>query len=104
MDAMILRTMDGGEEAIQATAHALRPARLVHDELRHFTGTTFPSNAYAGCVRTLRLLELVKGIADRDALQWIDVLAENGDILHEVPVTTKGFEYLRRTLKFVREE
>ena len=102
MQALILKTM-AGQETMQATAHALRPARMVHGELRHFTGTTFPNGPYDGCVRTLRLLELVNGFADGDAAQWIDVLAENGDILHEVPVTTKGFEYLRRTLKFERE-
>lgn len=103
MQAMILRTTDG-QETMHPTAHALRPARIVRDELRHFTGTTFPSDPYEGCARTLRLLELVNGIADGTAAQWIDVLAENGDILHEVPVTTKGFDYLRRTLKFVREQ
>ena len=46
----------------------------------------------------------VEGIADGDAAQWVDVLAENGDILHEVRLTIKGFEYLRRTLKFVSEQ
>lgn len=102
MQVMMLRTT-GGQETLQAKAHALRPARIVRDELRHFTGTTFPGDPYEGCARTLRLLQLVDGIADGDASQWVDVLAENGDILHEVPVTIKGFEYLRRTLKFVSE-
>jgi len=103
MQVMMLRTTDG-QETLQATAHALRPARIVREELRHFTGITFPGAPYEGCARTLRLLQLVDGIADGDASQWVDVLAENGDILHEVPVTIKGFEYLRRTLKFVSEQ
>jgi hypothetical protein len=103
MQALMLSTT-GGQETLQATAHALRPARIVRDELRHFTGITFPGDPYEGCARTLRILQLVDGIADGYATQWVDVLAENGDILHEVPVSINGFEYLRRTLKFVSEQ
>jgi hypothetical protein len=58
MQVMMLRTT-GGQETLQAKAHALRPARIVRDELRHFTGTTFPGDPYEGCARTLRLLQLV---------------------------------------------
>lgn len=43
-------------------------------------------------------------IAEVDVDQWVDVLDEKGDILHEIPVTIQGFKYLRRTLKFVREQ
>mgnify|MGYP003622876743 FL=1 len=34
---------------------------------------------------------------------WLDIIAANGDILHEWPITKGGFEYLRRTYKFVWE-
>lgn len=36
--------------------------------------------------------------------RWVDVRDVKGDILHEVPIATKGFEYLRRVLKFVRDK
>jgi hypothetical protein len=103
MNIVMLKTRDG-EQPMQFRSHALRPARIVREDLRHFTGTTFPENPLEGCALVLRRLEAFGMIADADADQWVDVLANNGDILHEVPVTIKGFEYLRRTLKFVREE
>jgi hypothetical protein len=103
MGILMLKTRDG-DEPMQSGSHALRPARIVNDDLRHFTGTTFPEDPLQGCSLMLRRLEAFGMIADADADQWVDVLADNGDILHEVPVTIKGFEYLRRTLKFVREK
>ena len=103
MNMVILKTRDG-DEPMQFRSHALRPARIVNEDLRHFTGTTFPGNPLQGCALVLRRLEAFGMIAHKDVDQWVDVLADNGDILHEVPVTIKGFEYLRRTLKFVREQ
>jgi hypothetical protein len=97
MHTMMLKTRDG-QEVMLTTAHALRPARIVREELRHFTGTTFPDGAYEGCALTLRRMDVFGMIADGDADQWVDVLDENGDILHEVPVTPNGFKYLRRVL------
>lgn len=101
---MILPNRSGTNEALDVAAFALRPARIIHEELRHFSGTTFPENPSQGCALVLRRLEAFGMIADKDADQWVDVLAENGDILHEVPITPNGFKYLRRILKFVREE
>ena len=51
MQAMMLTATGGQEETLQATAHALPPARIIREELRHFTGTTSPSGPYEGCVR-----------------------------------------------------
>lgn len=98
-----LANRSGTAEVMDAQAFALRSARIVREELRHFTGTTFPDAPFSGCALMLRRLEAFGMIADKDADQWVDVLAANGDILHEVPVTPKGFSYLRRTLKFERE-
>ena len=103
MSIIMLKTRDG-DEPMQFRSHALRPARIVNEDLRHFTGTTFPENPFQGCSLVVRRLEAFGMIADADADQWVDVLADNGDILHEVPVTLKGFEYLSRTLKSVREK
>lgn len=100
---VMLKTRDG-VELMQPSSHALRPVRIVKDELRNFTGTTFPNDPFQGCGLVLRRLEAFGMIADANADQWIDVLDETGDIIHEVPVTAKGFNYLRRTLKFVREQ
>jgi hypothetical protein len=103
MHTITLKTRSGPETMLE-TAHALRPARIIREELHHFTGTTFPDGPYSGCSLILRRLEAFGMIPSQDVDQWVDVLDENGDILHEVPVTTKGFEYLRRKLKFVREQ
>ena len=42
-------------------------------------------------------------IADkkREDNLWLDIIAANGDILHEWPITKSGFEDLRRTYKFL---
>lgn len=80
---------------MQFRSCGIRPARIVRDELRQCTGTTFPGRLLEGCAVVMRRLEIFGMIADADANQWVDILAENGDILHEIPLTVKGFEYLR---------
>ena len=95
---------------IDDKSFALRPLRIIpaKDELILYEGTTFPRNPYAGVHMWLRRLvafgycsgiEADSPIGDLS----IDVLAENGDILHTFNITRKGFEYLRRTLKFRQE-
>ena len=95
---IILTTMDG-KKTMSSTAHALRPVRIVREELRNFTGTTFPRNPYEGCELIFRRMEVFGMIeVNRNADQWVDVLDVNGDIIREVPVTPRGFKYLRRVL------
>jgi hypothetical protein len=78
-------------------AVSLRPIRIVGGELRLYTEITFEPDAYAGCDVWLRRL-LGQAIDESDCM--IDVLDEDGDIIQEVPVTRRGFEYLRRSLHF----
>jgi|GEM_PF-5229052 len=94
----------GEPELLAATAHALRPARIVREELRHFTATTFPQGAREGCALYLRRLEAFGMIGVEKDDQWVDVLDVQGDIVHEVPLTKRGFEWLRGQFKFVLED
>ncbi|MFC0134279.1 hypothetical protein CR105_27155 [Massilia eurypsychrophila] len=63
MSIVMLKTRDG-DEPMQFRSHALRPARIVNEDLRHFTGTTFPENPLQGCSLVLRRLEAFGMIAD----------------------------------------
>lgn len=95
--------------SIPKSAHALRPVRIVKEELVNYSGTTFPNNPYAGCEMMLRRCEAfghVWPLPEDQSLPdlFIDVLDAQGDILLEVPISKKGFEYLRSKLRFVREE
>lgn len=103
MQLTTIQTLDG-IETLCSIAHALRPARIIRDQLHHFTGTTFPDGPYEGCELILRRMSAFGMIPKADTEQWVDVLDEHGDILHEVPLTISGFEYLRGKLKFVREK
>ena len=78
---------------------ALRPMRLIGDELREYTATTFPADPWAGCNMCLRHLSAF-GMVQEGSDLLIDVLDENWDIIQDVGVTREGFEYLRRKLKF----
>lgn len=48
----------------------------------------------------MRRVALFGLVEDGDGPLGIDVLAENGDILHAFTITRGGFEYLRRSLRF----
>lgn len=94
--------------ALPKTAYALRPLRIfANGNGVHYTGTTFPHNPYQGCELTLRRCEAFGYLvpASNEPLPdlCIDVLDKEGDILDTIGVTRDGFEYLRRTLRFKRE-
>lgn len=93
-------------QQLHQRAHALRPVRILNGEAVHYTATTFPAAPRSGCERLLRQAEVTgdlgkvgKPLADT----WIDVLAENGDILQEFPSGPKSFGFIRRKTKAVRE-
>lgn len=94
-------------ELLSPAAHALRPVRMRGDEAVNYSATTFPQDPLGGCRLTLRRLEAFGYLAgapgDHLGNLWVDVLDAEGDILQEWPITRRGFEYLRRTLRFVRE-
>jgi len=95
------------DKLLPPEAHALRPVRIVRDVAVHYSATTFPQNPRGGCELTLRRLggfgHLTGVPGDKLEDLWVDVLDAQGDILQEWPITRKGMEYLRRTLRFVRE-
>ena len=95
------------DQLLPLSAHALRPVRAVGNGVVNYSAITFPQAPRAGCEVTLRRLGCfghLTGVPG-DTLEdlWVDVLDAKGDILQEWPITRKGMEYLRRTLKFVRE-
>jgi len=81
-------------------ARALRPVRLIRgkDELRAYSAVTFV-DAWNGCDLWIRRLSAC-GMTIDESDTMIDVLDGNGDIIQEVPVTRRGFEYLRGKLRF----
>jgi hypothetical protein len=88
-------------------AFALRPVRMdvKNNCFINYEGTTFPKNPKAGCEMYLRRAAICGGfVEDGDGPLGIDVLAENGDILQTFTVSKAGFEYLRRCLRFRREQ
>lgn len=92
--------------AIPLETNALRPVRIFKEESIHYTGTTFPGGPYQWCEKTLRRCDafgyLFKTEAPLPDL-FIDLLDKDGDILDSIGATTRGFEYLRRVLRFQRE-
>lgn len=82
-------------------AFALRPVRVLKNgSIRYYEGTTFPGNPWSGCEMYLRRLMFFGALGVEDTSIVIDVLNEEGDILQDFTVSTRGFEYLRRQLGF----
>lgn len=88
---------------IDASVVALRPVRIVNDTAVHYTATTFPNDPRGGCELALRRCDAFGYLANELGDLWVDLLDDIGDIVQEVPLTRRGFEYLRRTLRFRRE-
>jgi hypothetical protein len=94
--------------ALPRSAHALRPLRILKDgDGRHYTAHTFPKGGYERCELTLRRCESFGYLVSQDGSLvgdlFIDVLDIEGDILNTIGLTARGWEYLRRVLKFRRE-
>lgn len=88
---------------IHPDAYALRPFRI--DEKRnrfiHYSATTFPADPRGGCqLYIMRAALYGPMLVDGDTPLNLDVLDREGSILQTMTLTTGGFEYLRRTLKF----
>ncbi|UOO89078.1 hypothetical protein LVJ82_16800 [Vitreoscilla massiliensis] len=93
-------------------AVAIQCWQIINDETIAYETIAF-KNGYKGCERTLRIMNILGQILLTEKQQsddlWLDVLAEDGEILHEYPLTKSGLEYLHETykikrLKFAREE
>lgn len=90
-----------------ASAVALRPMRIGRDEHPiHYTAAEF-LRGRAGVELTLRRMEcfgmLIHQPGQLEGTRFVDVLDAQGDILNTIGVTRRGFEYMRRTLRFRRE-
>ena len=81
-------------------AFALRPVRAMvkENEFRFYECVTFPKDPFHGIEQSLR--RCFGNLVEDDAELMIDILDENNDIIQEYPINRKGFEYLRRVLKF----
>lgn len=90
---------------MEPAAFALRPVRFIgKDTIVNYTATTFPQDPYGGCEITMRRCEAFGYLKDPHPDLLIDVLGEDGSIIQGFGISKKGFEYLRRALRFVRDE
>lgn len=83
-------------------AVALRPVRVAvkTNAFIYYEGTTFPKHPSDGCDMYLRRLRALGYLADSYSPVAVDILDDNGDILETVMLSKRGFEYLRRKLRF----
>ena len=94
-------------ESVPKEAAALRPWRMKDERAVHFTACYF-AKLYHGCELTVRRMDafgMVGAPHDGPLVgeRFVDVLDAQGDILTTFEINRKGFEYLRRTLRVVRE-
>lgn len=95
---------------IDADAFALQPVRVdqKRDEFIYYEATTFPANPHSGCQLRIRRL-WVLGYLRKPKARFghnliLDVLNKNGDVIQDFEISKAGFEYLRRSLRFRREQ
>jgi len=98
------RRLSLSERMTHPQAVALRPVRMDERNNRfvNYEATTFPKNPRAGCEMYIRRLKAL-GFIEKDSPLAVDVLDLDGDILDTIMISRRGFEYLRRQLKFRRE-
>lgn len=87
---------------LDRAAFAIRPARIIRNELRIYSATTFPENPYAGCHQILRMCESFGYLKDDGADCVLDILDDEEYIIQDFPLTRNGFDFLRTKLKFRR--
>lgn len=88
-------------------AAALRPWRIKDERPVHFTAAFF-QDPFAGCELTIRRMDCFGMVTEPHdgslaGERFVDVLDAQGDILTTFEINRKGFEYLRRKLRTVRE-
>ncbi len=87
--------VQGDENAV-----GVRPTRIIHGGLRLYNGVLFGGNAEL-CTFLRRLR--VAGVRDRldgDEPFCFDIIDDSGDILYDVSVGRRAFEYARQKLNF----
>jgi hypothetical protein len=91
-----------GDYKMPDEAFALRPVRFLPDnELRYYSGVTFPRNPKGACDMYYRRCRVFGGIAPcrQDEVGLCDVLDEHGDVIDNFPLNAKGLKYLIKFLK-----
>lgn len=92
---------------LNPNAYAMRVVRARESGFVVYTGVTFPAGPFTGVNLYLRRCEafgyLVEESKGKTIGFTIDILDKDGDIIQDYPLSFKGFEYLRRTLKFTVE-
>ena len=83
------------ENPIPEDAYAIRPVRIVKNELRMYEPYIVSCLMWWNRCRAMGMLD-----TSRESYALIDVLDENGDIVGEFGVNHKGFNYLRRKIGF----
>ncbi len=96
------------DSVLAQDAAFLRPARIINDDLRHYTPTAF-ENGRSGIERMLRILNAtghLMGYPEEGGRGdiWVDVLDDKGDILQEWPIDRRGFNFMRSRLGFKVEK
>ncbi len=82
-------------------AFALRLVRINEskNEFVNYEPVTFPKDPYRGCWQTLRHARVCGSLEVPDSNYCVDVLDENEDIIQELQVERKAFNFLKRRLK-----
>jgi len=95
--------------SVPERARALRPMRIDrHEKPIHYTATTFV-RPFEGLEITLRRMEAFGMLVAQTGKQlegtrFVDILDADEDIIDTIGVTQRGFEYMRRVLRFRREQ
>lgn len=82
-------------------AHALRPVRFMpDDQLKYYTGVTFPNGAKNGCDIYRRRCDIAGGIpkSEDQATGICDILNKEGDIVADFWLNDKGLRFLYQKL------
>lgn len=82
------------------SAAGLRPVRLRGEKDLTLYTPTFFTKRWAGTELTLARMNCFGMFDNPHPDLMLDVLDENGDIVQDFAINRKGFEYLRRILRF----
>lgn len=85
---------------LSSEAVAIRPVRIVADELREYEAITFPQNPWQGCEIYLRRCAAFGFLNASEQYAVIDILNNDGDIIQDFSVNRSGFKFLKSKLKF----
>ena len=91
-------TVSEAVHQLHKDAFAMRPSRIVGNELRHYQSWTWDKKPFNMIRMWLNRMRIYHEPPRPDIM--IDILNENNDIIQEVTLSKKQFEYLRGKMKF----